>query len=614
MSVNSKGKIKKRRIVSLIYILIDIAIILLSFICGKVLTFLPFQFEKNFVFLAVNYAVFFILAYRFRLYNFTPATVSVSYLLRVSIVYLITVAVDFIFVFIFPEFAMGRRWLVSYFLFFFLFFMSSRVFNRIYRYVKLLIIEKKSGEYERAIIVGGGSAATLFIRELLSTNKNKFIPVCILDDDKSKHNTDILGVKVAGSISQVEHFAEKYRAKVIIVVIPSAPSTRKKEVYEECVKTGLKVLTVKEMYSLGNNFAPSEIQEVDVKDLLGREQISVNLDEIMSYIENQVVLVTGGSGSIGSELCRQIAGHNPKKLIIFDIYENTTYTLERELKSTFPGIDMVSLIGSVRDVGKLDDIFRRYRPSIVFHAAAHKHVPLMETSPNEAVKNNVLGTYNTVSMADKYGVKRFVLISTDKAVNPTNVMGATKRICEMIVQSFAKHSRTSFVAVRFGNVLGSNGSVIPYFKEQIKLGGPVTVTHKDVTRFFMTIPEAVSLVLQAGAYANGGEIFVLDMGTPVRIVDLAENLIRLSGLVPYEDIDIQFVGLRPGEKLYEERLMDEEGMLKTANELISIGKPIEFDEEKLYKYIEILKKSAYDEVDDIKKLIQEIVPTYKAND
>ena len=478
-----------------------------------------------------------------------------------------------------------------------------------YDHVRHVFLKKTDKDDRRAIIIGAGVSASLFLREIQLANKNKLKPVCLLDDDKNKQKTEILGIKVEGPISSVEKYANKYKAQIIVVCLPSVSILRKKEIYEQCVKTGLKVYSVKEICEIGTTNKLT-MNEIDVKDLLGREQITVDDEEIMQTIENKVVLVTGGSGSIGSELCRQIASKNPKFLIIFDIYENTTYVLERELRKTYPELNFITLIGSVRDKSKLEDVFKKYKPSIVFHAAAHKHVPLMETSPNEAVKNNVMGTYNTAFMADKYNVKRFVLISTDKAVNPTNVMGATKRICEMIIQSFAKKSKTNFVAVRFGNVLGSNGSVIPFFKQQIVEGGPITVTHKDITRFFMTIPEAVSLVLQACVYAKGGEIFVLDMGSPVKIVDLAENLIKLAGYRPYVDIDIVFTGLRPGEKLYEERLMDEEGMLKTENELISIGKPIEFDDEKLYKYLKLLEKSAYDEVDDIKELVSNLVPTY----
>ena len=382
-----------------------------------------------------------------------------------------------------------------------------------------------------------------------------------------------------------------------------------------CRETGCPVKILPSTYQfVSGQISISSLRDVDIQDLLGREQVKVNIDEIIGYIENKVVLVTGGGGSIGSELCRQIATHHPKGLIILDIYENNAYDIEQELKRKHRDLNLVTLIASIRDAGKIKDVFEKYRPQIVFHAAAHKHVPLMETSPNEAIKNNVFGTFNVARYADVYGAETFVQISTDKAVNPTNVMGASKRICEMIIQTIGKHSlSTKFVAVRFGNVLGSNGSVIPLFKQQIKEGGPVTVTHKDIIRYFMTIPEAVSLVLQAGAYAKGGQIFVLDMGEPVRIYDLAYNLIKLSGLEPGVDIDIVCTGLRPGEKLYEERLMSEEGLQKTANGLINIAQPIKFDEEHFWKNMEELYAAAYDETDKMKYLVQRLVPTYKIN-
>ena len=354
-----------------------------------------------------------------------------------------------------------------------------------------------------------------------------------------------------------------------------------------------------------------KLREVEIEDLLGREPVQVNIDEILDYVHGKVVLVTGGGGSIGSELCRQIAGHQPKTLIVFDVYENNAYDLQQELKDKFPKLHLVVLIGSVRNTHRIESVFEKYRPEIVYHAAAHKHVPLMEDSPNEAIKNNVFGTYKTAKAADKYGAKRFVLISTDKAVNPTNIMGASKRMCEMVIQMMNAKSKTDFVAVRFGNVLGSNGSVIPLFKKQIEQGGPVTVTHPDIIRYFMTIPEAVSLVLQAGAYAKGGEIFILDMGEPVKILDLAKNLIRLSGYKPGEDIAITFTGLRPGEKLYEELLMDEEGMQDTPNKLIHIGKPIAFDTKEFSEQLDRLYEVANLDSEAIRGEVKKIVPTYQ---
>ena len=393
--------------------------------------------------------------------------------------------------------------------------------------------------------------------------------------------------------------------------MPSAKVSEIKEILDICKDTRCELKRLPGMYQLVNgDVSVSKLKDVDVSDLLGREQIQVDLDSIMDYVSGKVILVTGGGGSIGSELCRQIAAHQPKQLVIVDIYENTTYDIQNELRHNYPDLNLVVLIASVRNTKRIDQIFEKYRPDIIYHAAAHKHVPLMEDSPNEAVKNNVLGTWKVVQAADKWKVKRFVMISTDKAVNPTNIMGATKRICEMIIQTYDKHSETEFVAVRFGNVLGSNGSVIPLFKKQIASGGPVTVTHPDIIRYFMTIPEAVSLVLQAGAYAKGGEIFVLDMGQPVKIVDLAKNLILLSGHKPNEDIMITYTGLRPGEKLYEEMLMEEEGMQDTDNKLIHIGKPIEIDEEVFMKQLTELRDYVIEEPDDIRDWVQRIVPTY----
>ena len=477
-----------------------------------------------------------------------------------------------------------------------------------------LIFTKKSvcASGKRILIVGAGGAGTTILRELQTTDKLNDIPVGFIDDDPHKVGTSILGVKVLGTCENVVEIAKSVKADTIIIAIPSSDAKNVKRISQLCLATNCDVKTLPGLYQLiDGEVSVSRLRDVDVQDLLGREPVKVNLDEVMGYIEEQVVLVTGGGGSIGSELCRQIANHNPKQLIILDIYENNAYEIEQELKRRLPNLNLLTLIASIRDSGKMDDVFKTYRPDIVFHAAAHKHVPLMETSPNEAVKNNVFGTYKVVKCADKYGVKKFVQISTDKAVNPTNIMGATKRVCEMIIQAFSRKSKTQFVAVRFGNVLGSNGSVIPLFKKQIAEGGPVTLTHKDIIRYFMTIPEAVSLVLQAGAYANGGEIFVLDMGEQVKIYDLAVNLIKMSGYEPHKDIEIKITGLRPGEKLYEERLMAEEGMEKTANDRISIGKPIEMDDEHLFATLEKLYDEAYGESEKMKDLVKELVPTYR---
>ena len=464
---------------------------------------------------------------------------------------------------------------------------------------------------ERVMLIGAGDAGISLVNEMRNPALRNLYPVCFIDDNKNKIGNYIENVKVVGNRYSIVYFANKYKIDKIIIAMPSINPRELSEIIKICQETKCKVQTIPGIYQLINETATlSNLRNVDIKDLLGREQIVVNLEEINGYLKDQVILVTGAGGSIGSELCRQIVKSNPKQLIILDIYENNAYDIEQELRSQYKDINLVVLIASVRDSNKIDDIFNIYRPNIVIHAAAHKHVPLMETSPNEAVKNNVFGTLNVAKASDKYNVKRFILISTDKAVNPTNVMGATKRICEMIIQTINKHSTTEFVAVRFGNVLGSNGSVIPLFKKQIENGGPVTVTDERIIRFFMTIPEAVSLVLQAGSYAKGGEIFVLDMGEPVRIYDLAVNLIRLSGYTPNVDIKIQITGLRPGEKLYEEILMEEEGLVDTPNKRIHIGKPIDLDENIFFKQLDELYKVAYEENKDIKDLIKQIVSTY----
>ena len=483
---------------------------------------------------------------------------------------------------------------------------------RFYNLAKSFFLKSHLEGAKKVLIIGAGSAGTTILREIQTSERLSLTPVGFIDDDSNKIGTTIMGVKVLGNCEAIVEIAEKTKADLIIIAIPSSDAKNLKRISQICLQTKCDVKTLPGLFQLiDGNVSVSRLRDVDVQDLLGREPVKVNLDEVMGYIEEQVVLVTGGGGSIGSELCRQIANHNPKQLIILDIYENNAYEIEQELKRKLPNLNLLTLIASIRDSGKMEDVFKTYRPDIVFHAAAHKHVPLMETSPNEAVKNNILGTYKVVKCADKYEVKKFVQISTDKAVNPTNIMGATKRVCEMIIQAYSRKSKTQFVAVRFGNVLGSNGSVIPLFKKQIAEGGPITVTHKDIIRYFMTIPEAVSLVLQAGAYANGGEIFVLDMGEQVKIYDLAVNLIKMSGLEPDKDIEIKVTGLRPGEKLYEERLMAEEGLEKTANDRISIGKPIEMDDEHLFATLEKLYDEAYGESDKMKDLVQELVPTYK---
>ncbi len=471
--------------------------------------------------------------------------------------------------------------------------------------------DKRNGK--RILIAGAGTSGAVILKEIHTSSFVNDTVVCFVDDDRNKIGKILNGVPIEGNRYDIPKLAEKYRVDEIYIAMPSASAQSRKDIIDICQKTDCKVKILPGIYQLLNDeVSVSKLREVQIEDLLGREPIRVNLDEIIGYVSGKTILVTGGGGSIGSELCRQIAGHNPKRLVIFDVYENNAYDIQQELKKSHPELDLVVLIGSVRNTHRMESVFSTYRPDIVYHAAAHKHVPLMEDSPCEAIKNNVFGTYKTAKAADKYGTKRFVLISTDKAVNPTNIMGASKRLCEMVVQMMDARSETDFVAVRFGNVLGSNGSVIPLFKKQIEAGGPVTVTHPDIIRYFMTIPEAVSLVLQAGAYAKDGEIFVLDMGKPVKILDLAENLIRLSGYEPYVDIPIEFTGLRPGEKLYEELLMGEEGLQDTPNRLIHIGKPIEFDREWLAEKLDELYEVANrDENARIRAMVKELVPTYR---
>ena len=464
---------------------------------------------------------------------------------------------------------------------------------------------------KRVMIVGGGQAGTLLIKELNSSERASGIPVCIIDDDHNKIGKYINGVPIRGTRGEIPELAEKYKIDEIYIALPTATGVERKKILEICQKTKCILKILPGLYQLmSGEVSIAKLRDVEIDDLLGREPIKVNLDEIMGYVKGKVVMVTGGGGSIGSELCRQLAGHGVSHLIIFDMYENNAYEIQQELKRNYPELNLTVLIGSVRNTNRLDFLFRTYQPDVVYHAAAHKHVPLMEDSPNEAIKNNVIGTYKTAMAAIKYGTKRFILISTDKAVNPTNIMGASKRLCEMVIQMCNQKSDTEFVAVRFGNVLGSNGSVIPLFKQQIAAGGPVTVTHRDIIRYFMTIPEAVSLVLQAGAYARGGEIFVLNMGEPVKILDMAENLIRLSGYEPYKHIQIQFTGLRPGEKLFEELLMEEEGLQDTKNGRIFIGHPMDIDYPWFEDELKKLDEAAWMETKDMRAMVHKLVPEY----
>ena len=507
---------------------------------------------------------------------------------------------------------MPRSYYIIYLFLLFAMTCGIRFSYRILRIINMKradIAQKKKGN--NVMLIGGGAAANAILKEAESSQFVSMNIKCIIDDNPGCHGKFLRGVPIVGGRDKIADAVGQYSIDEIIFAIPSASNKVRKEILDICKETGCKLRTLPGIYQLINgDVSVSKLKEVEIEDLLGRDPIQINTEEVLNSVHNKVILVTGGGGSIGSELCRQIAAHHPKQLIILDIYENSVYEIQQELLRKYPELNQVVLIASVRNTARIEKIFETYHPDIVYHAAAHKHVPLMETSPNEAIKNNVFGTYKTAQAAAKCGVKKFVLISTDKAVNPTNIMGASKRICEMVIQMMNHTTETNFVAVRFGNVLGSNGSVIPLFKQQIAAGGPVTVTDPNIIRYFMTIPEAVSLVLQAGAYARGGEIFVLNMGEPVKILDLATNLIKLSGYKPGEDIEIKFTGLRPGEKMYEELLMNEEGLKETANKMIFIGKPIEFDEEEFRRQLDQLEQEAVNEDGDIRKEVMKIVPTY----
>lgn len=482
----------------------------------------------------------------------------------------------------------------------------------VYRELRRARMRSDGGIVQKhTMLIGGGQAGSMALREFQSSAHSENNVVCIIDDDRSKHGSYMRGVKIVGGRDDILPMAEKYGIEEIVLAIPSASRRDRLDILNICHLTGCSLRTLPGLYQLANGeVSIQSIKHVDIEDLLGRDTVKTDLNEVKAYIQGKVVLVTGGGGSIGSELCRQAAAMQPKQLIVFDIYENNAYDLQMELRHRHPELDLVVLIGSVRDETRVNNIFAKYHPDLVCHAAAHKHVPLMEDSPFEAIKNNVFGTYNVARAADRFGTQRFILISTDKAVNPTNVMGASKRICEMVVQTVNERSKTEFVAVRFGNVLGSAGSVIPLFRKQIKEGGPVTVTHKEIIRYFMTIPEAVQLIFQANAYANGGEIFVLDMGEPVKIDDLARNMIRLSSFEPDVDIKIEYTGLRPGEKLYEELLMSGEGLKKTKNDLIYIGSEVDFDKAEFEESLMELKAINETSERELREKIAQIVPTY----
>lgn len=603
-----------RRILLLI---LDILVILVSEFLSL---FIRFEFQIDGigteylhnlkVYTPINLAITLFLFAMFQLYNSLWAYASVQEMMCVIGACVCSTGCQLL-----GTWALGYTLPRSYHMIYFLLLTPCMVCSRFcYRFIRMLRVRLKFQSQKDAIttmVIGAGEAGNTIIREIINSNKLERDIVCVIDDDPKKIGTKIRGIPVIGGRDCIADAVLKYHVESIIFAIPTLPSKEKKEILQICNETGVTLLTLPGIYQLINGeVSVSMLRKVKIEDLLGREPVNVNLDTILNYVKDQVVVVTGGGGSIGSELCRQIAAHQPKQLLILDIYENNAYEIQQELLWKYPKLDLIVHICSVRNTHWVNTLFERYKPDLVFHAAAHKHVPLMENSPNEAIKNNVFGTLNVARAADANGTKKFVLISTDKAVNPTNIMGASKRICEMIIQGMARHSKTEFAAVRFGNVLGSNGSVIPLFKKQIENGGPVTVTDERIIRYFMTIPEAVSLVLQAGAYAKGGEIFVLDMGEPVKIVDLAKNMIKLSGLKLGVDIDIKFTGLRPGEKLYEETLMDEEGLTETENKLIHIGKPLKFDEKKFFEDLVVLKELAYRDTDEARAMVMKIVPTY----
>ena len=608
---------KKRIRVSLL-LLYDIAVILLAEYGALLIRFefRPSAIKPEFLdelihYSPINIVLTLVIFALFSLYDSLWRYASVTELLNLTLACIISSMTQVVGTYMMQH-HMPRSYYILYLLLLFPMMAGGRFSYRLLRILRQKLYTDNLKQPIYTMVIGAGDAGTVIIREMKASYHLSNQVVCAIDDNPEKKGRRILGVPIVGNRKDIPAVVKKYKIQEIVVAIPTMKPQDKKELLEICKDTGCKLRLLPGVYQLINEeVSVSSLREVEIEDLLGRDPVQVDLDSVLQYVQGQRVLVTGGGGSIGSELCRQIASHRPGLLVILDIYENAAYDIQQELKHQYPDLNLVVLIASVRNTHRINSIFEKYRPQLVYHAAAHKHVPLMEDSPNEAIKNNVFGTLNTARAAEANGCQRFILISTDKAVNPTNIMGASKRICEMIIQCLNQTSRTEFAAVRFGNVLGSNGSVIPLFKKQIEQGGPVTVTDKNIIRYFMTIPEAVSLVLQAGVYARGGEIFVLDMGEPVRIDDLARNLIKLSGLQPDVDIPIVYTGLRPGEKLYEELLMDEEGLKKTAHEKIFIGKPIAFDSEEFMDQLAALKLEAYKDGDHIRESVGKIVQTYR---
>ena len=637
---------------SLLLCLADVLIIMGSYFMALVMRFdfridmIPDEYMAGYLWSMPFWIVSTIVIYYiYRLYHSIWAFVSITELKRITIADLVLIPV-YIIGAVFMELHMPKSY---YFMGYILSCVCCAGVRFSYRYIRFYVrslqnsTRKEEKEKDRIMVIGAGTVGQTLIREIRKADSVHARVVCAIDDNPEKKGRFLEGIPVVGNRYDIVDMVKKYDINRIIYAIPSTTGQNRKDILNLCKETGCRMQTVPSVSQIVNEeVSMTKLREVEISDLLGRKQILVNMDEITEYIRGKVVLVTGGGGSIGSELCRQVAARNPKQLVILDIYENNAYDIQMELKKKYPQLNLEVIIGSVRDSRKIFKVFSTYHPDIVYHAAAHKHVPLMEDSPCEAIKNNAVGTYKTAFAALAHGTKKFVLISTDKAVNPTNIMGASKRLCEMIIQAFdykvkegkaeeipqlfthavkkelvnkkwkdaIQDAKTEFVAVRFGNVLGSNGSVIPLFKKQIEAGGPVTVTDPEIIRYFMTIPEAVSLVMQAGTYAEGGEIFVLDMGEPVKIDTLARNLIRLSGYRPDEDIKIEYTGLRPGEKLYEEKLMAEEGLKRTENELIHIGMPIPFDINEFLVNLDELTDKAYANVGNIRELVEKVVVTY----
>ena len=602
----------------IIFLVLDfLSIIFASF--ASILVRYEFQFdlvEQRFVdtiiwYMPINFVVTVVVYYLFSLYTTLWKYAGITELCKITAAAAVSSILQVVGMLLLRK-PIFRSYVLLYFVLLLAETIATRFYYRFLRLIRNKYFRVSADKRMNLMLVGAGDAGAAVIKETRLSKESTRKVCCIVDREPSKWGKRLLGVPVIGDVSEIPEAVEKYQIKKILITIPSANRQAIRKIVEICQKTPCEINILPGIYQLiDGEIVTSRLRNVKIEDLLEREPVRVDLDAILGYIQGKTVLVTGGGGSIGSEICRQLAGHGVGKLIIFDIYENNAYSIQKQLEWEYPSLDMEVLIGSVRNESRVEDIFKTYHPEIVFHAAAHKHVPLMEDSPNEAIKNNVIGTYLTAQMASRYHASKFILISTDKAVNPTNIMGASKRICEMVIQMIGKRSATEFAAVRFGNVLGSNGSVIPLFRRQIEHGGPVTVTHPDIIRYFMTIPEAVSLVLEAGAYAKNGEIFVLNMGEPVKIDDLARNMIRLSGYEPDVDIMIKYTGLRPGEKLYEELLMNEEGMKTTENDRIFVGRQIAFDEETFEQSLHELEQASNSESRKIREIVHRTVPEYQ---